>query len=323
MESSSFGFAFALLRGMSDCSGTRDIRSTGRNNVSRGDVCARRKPGWSLALIFLIISAEVLLLVACSHTVFAESRLPRLKGGAKLHGRILDSGSAWQDKDSGLPSPLRLGDGERQYTAKEWKLRYDALLDDMSQAKAQIASTQNVAMQRDALAEKVRTLQMRINVMQAHARGARTGGDDHEERWEDGGNDDSDTEQTLPRLRGGRGSESSLEYSPSIHLRERCSDSTSESSPSRGIETLAFQVEDEAFDGSPPADAHARLRPRTLPIVAKAYSSPRQIDNEDRLISLYVKYMTVQMTHSEAIANESELSSWYAECVRSFQRDDD
>ena len=147
--------------------------------------------------------------------------------------------------------------------------------------------------------------------------------DRDEEGWEDGGNDDSDTEQTLPRLRGGRGSESSLESSPSIHLRERGSDSTSESSPSRGIETLAFQIEDEAFDASPPpAAAHARLRPRTLPVVAKAYSSPRQIDNEGRLISLYVKYMTVQMTHSETIANESELSSWYAECVRSFQRDD-
>ncbi len=217
----------------------------------------------------------------------------------------------------------RLGDEARQDTSNEWKFRYEALHCDMLQAQAQLSSAKSVAMQRDALAEKVRTLQVRINVMQAHARGARTGGDDHEERWEDGGNDDSDTEQTLPRLRGGRGSESSLEYSPSIHLRERCSDSTSESSPSRGIETLAFQIEDEAFDGSPPADAHARLRPRTLPIVAKAYSSPRQIDNEDRLISLYVKYMTVQMTHSEAIANESELSSWYAECVRSFQRDDD
>jgi hypothetical protein len=60
-----------------------------------------------------------------------------------------------------------VGDGERQDTANEWKLRYDALLDDMSQAKAQIASTKDVAMQRDALAETVRTLQEHISVTQA------------------------------------------------------------------------------------------------------------------------------------------------------------
>ena len=226
--------------------------------------------------------------------------------------------------DMSLPSARRLGDEGMQDTSNEWKFRYDALHCDMLQAQAQLASAKSVAMQRDALAEKVRTLQVRINLMQSHAMGVRRGGDDHEEGWEDGGNDDSDTEQTLPRLRGGRGSESSLESSPSIHLRERGSDSTSESSPSRGIETLAFQIEDEAFDASPPpAATHARLHPRTLPVVAKAHSSPRQIDDEGRLISLYVKYMTVQMTHSEAIANESELSSCYAECVRSFRRDDD
>jgi len=191
----------------------------------------------------------------------------------------------------------------------------------MLQAHAQLSSAKSVAMQRDALAETVRTLQVRINVMQAQARGVRRGAVDLEEGWEEEGNDESETE--LPRLRGGRGSESSLESSPSSHLRGgRGSDSTSESS--RGIEALAFQTEDEAFDASPPpAAAHARLPLRTLPVVSKAYSSPRQINYEGRLISLYAKYMTVQMTHSEAIADESELSSWYAECVRSFQRDDD
>ena len=198
MESSRFGFAFVLFTDMSNCPGTRDIRSTRRNNVSCGDVCARRKPRRSLALTFLI-SAEVLLLVACSQTVFAESRLPGLKGGAKLHGRILDT--ARQDKDSGLPSPLRLEDGERQDTANEWKLRYDALLDDMLQAKAQISSTKNVAMQRDALAEKVRTLQERISVTQA--RGPRRGVNDNEEGWEEMGKCESETEQSLPRLRVG------------------------------------------------------------------------------------------------------------------------
>ena len=57
------------------------------------------------------------------------------KGGAKLHGRILDS--ALQRYH--LPSDWEMD--KRQDTANEWKLRYDALLDDMLRAKAQISST--------------------------------------------------------------------------------------------------------------------------------------------------------------------------------------
>ena len=84
--------------------------------------------------------------------------------------------------DMSLPSARRLGDEGMQDTSNEWKFRYDALHCDMLQAQAQLSSAKSVAMQRDALAEKVRTLQVRINVMQAHARGARRGGD--EEGWE-------------------------------------------------------------------------------------------------------------------------------------------
>jgi hypothetical protein len=71
----------------------------------------------------------------------------------------------------------------------------------MSQAKAQIASTKNVAMQRDALAEKVRTLQEHISAKQA--RGPRRDVNDHEEGWEEMGKCESETEQSLPRLRVG------------------------------------------------------------------------------------------------------------------------
>jgi hypothetical protein len=187
----------------------------------------------------------------------------------------LDSDSAWQDKDSGLPSPLRVGDGERQDTANEWKLRYDALLDDMSQAKAQIASTKDVAMQRDALAETVRTLQEHISVTQA--RGPRRGVNDHAEGWEEMGKCESETEQSLPRLRVG-----TVEMGAVLSPIQADGSAESDVSDSDALQTVVGTFWEEPLSGAQlcqdPQDCGIFHKTRML--TATAYSEVTDLKSE-------------------------------------------